>query len=419
MISTETFNNVKYYSKIVIIFLVIFLLLYYIVNLKPFESILLALIITVIILIIENILILDHRVSDSLDCGQCSIIKNENHNLPNSINEPFITSDLTTHMSTTASTIGTTLANVITNLSEYITPENSKTYHKVNPTVQTLTSEDEKDYEFKCIRVKKTNENSNNIENFDNFLEKQTEQNNNLITTSEKINNATDVIIDNYMNNHVLNESSQQNYIDKLLNNNSNNPILSQLLDNNNEQPNNQPIQTHTKMDNDAQHFLNSNDYTTSQEGPLNNANNDMDKLVNTFRLSEGNQQIAHENLVDGQQYYNKIFTRSSSAPTSEEALNSELKYGDLNYIGPLNKGMINKEYTFISPTNWYPIQPRPPVCVAAKKCTTCPVVISNGSDYMQFAPLDEFENSRRFTGNMGINTDYVKNVLNNDGASQ
>jgi hypothetical protein len=75
---------------------------------------------------------------------------------------------------------------------------------------------------------------------------------------------------------------------------------------------------------------------------------------------------------------------------------------------------MINPEYTFISPSNWYPIPPHPPVCVTNKSCTTCPVMMSDGKDYMQFASLDDFDKSRRFTGDMGINIEYIKNILNN-----
>jgi len=76
---------------------------------------------------------------------------------------------------------------------------------------------------------------------------------------------------------------------------------------------------------------------------------------------------------------------------------------------------MTNSDYTFVSPNNWFPVPPHPPVCVTNKKCTTCPIQISDGKDYMAWASLDDFDNARRFTGNMGINIDYVKNVLNND----
>ncbi len=135
---------------------------------------------------------------------------------------------------------------------------------------------------------------------------------------------------------------------------------------------------------------------------------------TNLFRMSEGNRKVVDKYLSAGGKYYGDILTRSTNAPSRFEAAKDELKYGDFNYVGPLNKGMINPEYTFVSPSNWYPIPPHPPVCVTNKSCTTCPIMMSDGKDYMQFASLDDFDKSRRFTGDMGINIDYVKNILNN-----
>jgi hypothetical protein len=134
----------------------------------------------------------------------------------------------------------------------------------------------------------------------------------------------------------------------------------------------------------------------------------------NLFRMSVGNRNIVNNFLESGGKYYGDILTRSTNAPSKFQAATNELKYGDFNYIAPLNKGMINPEYTFVSPTNWYPIPPHPPVCVTNKSCTTCPIIMGDGKDYMQFASLDDFDKSRRFTGDMNINVDYIKNVLNN-----
>jgi hypothetical protein len=39
---------------------------------------------------------------------------------------------------------------------------------------------------------------------------------------------------------------------------------------------------------------------------------------------------------------------------------------------------------------------------------------MGDGKDYMQFATLEDFDKSRRFTGDMNINIEYIKNVLNN-----
>lgn len=135
------------------------------------------------------------------------------------------------------------------------------------------------------------------------------------------------------------------------------------------------------------------------------------------FRMSVGDSNISQEYIRNGQDYYNKINSYSSSAPTADEALSNELKYGDYNYIGPANKGMTNKTYTFISPNNWYPVPPHPPVCVVndSKKQIAIPIQITDGKDYMAWTSLEEFDNARRFTGNMGININYIQNVLNKD----
>ncbi len=133
---------------------------------------------------------------------------------------------------------------------------------------------------------------------------------------------------------------------------------------------------------------------------------------VNRYRLNAGDKRLTEQFVRDGNKYYDSIFTRSN--PNDQKFdMNSELRYGDLNYLAPLNKGMANKDYTFISPNNWFPIPPVPPVCVTNKNCTTCPIIMSDGKDYMAWADVNDFDKSRRFTGNMGINIDYVKNVLN------
>ena len=134
----------------------------------------------------------------------------------------------------------------------------------------------------------------------------------------------------------------------------------------------------------------------------------------NLFRMSVGNRSVVNKFLESGGKYYGDILTRSTNAPSKFQAATNELKYGDFNYIAPLNKGMINPEYTFVSPSNWYPIPPHPPVCVTNKSCTTCPIIMGDGKDYMQFATLEDFDKSRRFTGDMNINIEYIKNVLNN-----
>ena len=151
---------------------------------------------------------------------------------------------------------------------------------------------------------------------------------------------------------------------------------------------------------------------TDGKNSSLTNGNDYSSYDVNLYRLNAGDKRLTEQFVRDGNKYYDSIFTRSN--PNDQKFdMNSELRYGDLNYLAPLNKGMANKDYTFISPNNWFPIPPVPPVCVTNKNCTTCPIIMSDGKDYMAWADVNDFDKSRRFTGNMGINIDYVKNVLN------
>jgi hypothetical protein len=73
MISSETFNNIGKFSKVAIIFIIVFLLFNFIIKLKPYEAILLAGIIAVSILIIENIFYINNTILDPLNCDQCKI----------------------------------------------------------------------------------------------------------------------------------------------------------------------------------------------------------------------------------------------------------------------------------------------------------------------------------------------------------
>jgi hypothetical protein len=134
-------------------------------------------------------------------------------------------------------------------------------------------------------------------------------------------------------------------------------------------------------------------------------------KNGNIFKMAVGNQNIVQPYLKNAKNYYDKIYNRSINTPNSTDLLDSELKYSDTSYIGPLNSGMVNPEYTFVAPQNWFPIQPVPPVCVTSEKTITQPLSVVN--NHMPYASMNDFNRSRRFTGNMNINIDYIKNVLN------
>jgi hypothetical protein len=99
MISSESYNNFKYYSKVVIILLVVFLLLRFMLDIKPYEAILLASIIAVSVLIIENIIFINNNASDPLNCNQCKVSVVDDNISPEKQNktEPFI-GNLSNHL---------------------------------------------------------------------------------------------------------------------------------------------------------------------------------------------------------------------------------------------------------------------------------------------------------------------------------
>ena len=101
MISNNLADNFKYWGKILIVIIVVFLILKFVVNLKIYEAVLLALIICISILIIENLIYINNIASDPLNCDQCKIsisslsekipeinnINNINNIVPNPYNE--------------------------------------------------------------------------------------------------------------------------------------------------------------------------------------------------------------------------------------------------------------------------------------------------------------------------------------------
>ena len=80
MISSGTFNNFKYFAKIAVILLFVFLLLISITTLSTSEAILLACIIAVSVLIIENIIFINTQSTDPLNCDQCLVQKVDESN---------------------------------------------------------------------------------------------------------------------------------------------------------------------------------------------------------------------------------------------------------------------------------------------------------------------------------------------------
>lgn len=404
------FDNIKFFGKYFIIVLMIFLILKFIVNLKVYEAILLGLIITVSVLIIEALInpnVLSYETSfmpNPYDCSKCKInsedvsISNFSNIVPNpmlnmesenSTNEERVSpienftngeinGETTKYDGIKA--IEKVIKNITSSVKSNLFPTSENEVQQPNKQIYSLVDKTNDEFEFKCVRV---NKKPSDIETFENIEQ-----------VSLPLDELENFISDQDNKTHdMVNKLNTESKITKTT------PNVKVIEE---------KILQEGPITYDASYVQYQTDGLEKEQGTI-------VLKEKEFKLDIGEPSIVKPFIQDGKNYYDKIKSYSSSAPPSNEALTNELKYGDYNYIGPLNNGMINPDYTFISPNNWYPIPPHAPVCVTNKKCTTCPIQMSDGKDYMNWASLEDFDNARRFTGNMGINVDYIKNVLNND----
>jgi len=377
-------------------------------ELKPFEAILLAGVIAVSVLIIENIIFINNNALDPLNCNECKVSVGVNE--PKT--EPFI-------------------GNIGSQLNEFYNDVVGKVFSKKNDesNIKILENPADAEYEYKCIKVlkpKSTMENTmqqpteTNIlnendmtEGFEQFMKDQTNQNAELGKNKQSM-QIMETILPTEPNQTNKSTEEKPDQMPKIQIDQKKELVTDTKPTSNTKPTSDTKPASSTNVETTSENLSYSVNYVQYQKDGLEQEQDKESEKINKFRREIADQEAVAPWSKDGYKYYADIFTRSVGAPPANEALTNELKYGDYNYIGPINKGMINKEYTFVSPSNWYPIPPHPPVCVTNKSCTTCPVQISNGKDYMHWASWDEFDQARRFTGDMNINIDYVKNVLNN-----
>lgn len=95
----------------------------------------------------------------------------------------------------------------------------------------------------------------------------------------------------------------------------------------------------------------------------------------------------------------------------SSDVISDELVYNyvDFNQI-PYDDSKSNFEYgySFIPPTNWFPVPTHPPVCVTTRRHNVCAIPTS-GTDLN----LKEWNSSRRISQPDNINVKYIKEKLN------
>lgn len=405
------------YFKYFILAVFIFIIMNLAVNRNLAESVIITLLIIVSLIIIENVISLTKESKEELDCNKCKIYNTEGFNTE-SENKQIISNEMVEQVNTVVNEIATTLSTSVKTVIDSVLPKkgvaegfqslnkNSSAFSTVDYTNDFVLDAD------KPIQSINSPESENSIPVNSEIPTNSIAQDDANIFTDNKGTNAQDV--SNYINDET------RNAIRKEIEDEIRNEILTDT-----HKKNTNIVKDITKAFTDglpsAETIFGTNqqtydaDYTEYQQNGDQAKDSKLSYDANVFRMDIGDPRLVQPYMKDGKTYYTKIFKESSQAPKTYEALNSELKYGDFNYIGPLNKGMTNKEYTFIAPDNWFPVSPFPPVCVTNKQCTTCPIQINNGNDYMSFASLEEFDQARRFSGNMGINIDYIKNVLNND----
>lgn len=94
-----------------------------------------------------------------------------------------------------------------------------------------------------------------------------------------------------------------------------------------------------------------------------------------------------------------------------EGELDNDLPYSDFNHL-PVAAGYKSHDYeygySYLPPEKWFPINPRPPICITDHKATVYPV-LANGT------PVDvkEFHSSTRLTQPDRISTSYTSDKLN------
>ncbi len=211
-------------------------------------------------------------------------------------------------------------------------------------------------------------------------------------------------------NDNTTNNTSNTGNTSNTSNTNDTNKSFNKFIDNQSKE--NEKIITNYITTNSDTDYM--NNYITYQKNGMELSDTETALKENIWRASIGNQDVVQPFLKNAKIYYDNIFKRGVNNSPPNEMLKNYLESAEYNYIVPLNEGMVNPEYTFVAPSNWNYLNFTPPVCVIdkARKNTVVPTITR--SDQMPFASMEEFDRAARFTGNMQINTEFIKNYMNN-----
>ena len=345
--------NIKYYSKILSYLIVFVLILLFLVGLDIIKSIIISIIIITVICIIENIITINDNYTDNNNnCNSCVIDKKIIDNYQNITPNGSVFTN----------------SNILTNVNNLDT-NNSIPANNLD-TNNTVAGNNSFGRAPANIPDSPVNINNNNFGRVPSNIENNT-------------NNNADNNTDNNFNNFMDNQSKE-----------------------------NEKIITNYLTSNADEFYM--NNYINYQKNGHELSDIETSLRENIWRASIGNQNVVQPFLRDAKKYYQDIFTRGVNNSPPDEMLKNYMEAAEYNYITPLNEGMVNPEYTFVSPSNWNFLNFSPPVCVIDKKRKNTVIPTITRDDHMPFASMDEFDRASRFTGNMQINTDYIHNVLNN-----
>lgn len=160
---------------------------------------------------------------------------------------------------------------------------------------------------------------------------------------------------------------------------------------------------------------VSSNASVSSESSRSNSSNNDEKVTMNTVAMNTVTMKGVTKNS-DGSYMLLPEENKSAKAIGSRAvddvmSANDELmlasNYTDFTVFPPGNDTFV-KGSSYLPPANWYPVPPRPPVCVTEKVCPVCPIYTDGAN-----VNLQDWDSSRRLTPPDNINTDFVMGKLN------
>lgn len=107
-------------------------------------------------------------------------------------------------------------------------------------------------------------------------------------------------------------------------------------------------------------------------------------------------------------QYYQKIKDNEQELMNKiKNDYTNDMVYTNTHPFNTIPLGSKSDGFTYMPVEHWFRAYEKPPVCISDKKCPVCPIVDSGTEGLIEYDKPDELYLP------LGINTRYIKNVLN------